>query len=179
METQIGWRIIVTVTGTIPGAHISLAGAGDNYRTMIVGRNAENANNTTSDCLDLLCALNTSVGGSFIARTYTGVGNSIVFGRHGDGVKGSTSALIGSTTYPNPENNASYLSPVWITETSSFLRGRMRGFYHFLHALGSVNNGDTFGGVGPPYVGRSFMFIKQSGNLGIYVIEISNTLETN
>jgi len=59
---------------------------------------------------------------------------------------------------------------VYITEVAGYIRGYMRGFYHFLHVIANLNDGDTFNGSGD-YAGRSFMVVKTSGNSGVYVIE--------
>lgn len=152
--------------------------SGDTYNCQIVGRSAENNSVATIDKLDVLSNLVTAVSASFFARSYTGSGASITFGKHGDGVKGSASALLGATQYPNPEDNLAYFSPVWVTETGASVRGWMRGFYHFLHAISNVNDGDTVNGTGQ-LSGKTLLFIKTSGNNGVYVIETSATLDTN
>jgi len=154
--------------------------SGDSYRTMIIGRDVENTGLATTENIDKLSTISGTVNGSFVARAYNGAGTSLAVGKHGDGYKGSTSALIGTLTYPNPQNNATYISPVWIQEVGGpLIRGRMRGFYHFLHSLANVNDGDTFDGKGTPYTGKSFLIIKQGGNSSVFVIETTDTLDTN
>lgn len=154
-------------------------GSLDSFNCMIVGKAVENTATATGDRLDSLSAINSAVTGHFAAHTFSGGGTSITVGKHGDGVKGSTSALLGSVTYPNTSDNGLYVSPVWVVENgTSVIRGRMRGFYQILHAITSFSDGQTFTGLGS-YAGKSFLLLKQSGNSGIYLIETSDTLETN
>lgn len=155
--------------------------ASDGYRTMIIGRNAENAGTSTNENLDRNnTALTAAVAGHYLVRSYTGVGSAMTAGKHGDYLKGGAQAfLFGSVPYPNNPDSGIYLSPVWITETTTALqRGRLRGFWHFLHAIASLNDGDVFAGTGS-LAGKTFMLIKQSANAGIFCIETSNTWETN
>jgi len=155
------------------------SGSTDDSKCIIIGRIAEAAANTaTNDRLDQLNIMGTVTTGHFMQRTFAQVGGSITVGKHGDGVKGSTSLLIGVTQYPNATDNGFYISPVWIHDANSTVRGRMRGFYHVLHALGGFSDGQTFTGTGD-YAGKTFILMKQSSNSGVYLIETSNTVENN
>jgi hypothetical protein len=49
------------------------------------------------------------------------------------------------------------------------LRGRIRGFYHILHAAGGFADGDTFTGTGD-YAGRTFIVVK-GANGGLAAVE--------
>jgi hypothetical protein len=161
------------------GEFYSIRNTADNYRCMIVGRSAENSNTAANDTLDRLSGLTSATVGHFAARTYGGTGSSITIGKHGDGVKGSTSALFGSVQYPNGPDNALYMSPVWVVEnSSSTIRGRMRGFWQILHPVSNFTNGDVFSGANE-FAGKTFTILKSGGNSSIYCIETSNTLETN
>lgn len=154
---------------------------GDAWNSMVIGRQTENSSTITNDRLDLFSAFNASITAHFIARSYTGLpiaNGSLAVGKHGDVAKGSASVLIGTTTYPNPVDGGLYLSPVWIHEVSSIVRGRMRGLWQPLHAIASFTDGDTFSGTGD-LSGKTFEVVKQGGNGGVYMIETSNTLETN
>jgi len=149
------------------------------YKAMIAGRIAEAAANTaTNDRLDQLNVLGTVTTGHFLQRSFSGTGIGITIGKHGDGVKGSTSLLIGVTQYPNAADNGLYISPVWIHDANFTLQGTMRGFYHTLHAVGSFSDGQMFNGAGD-YAGRTFYMVKQSSNSGVYLIETSATVQTN
>ena len=164
------------------GDMFSLAGAGDGFRTIIIGRTAEVAGTVTTgtDYGSSLTALATLTLGHFMARTHTGVGTSITVGKHGNGAAGSLTITIGTVPYLNPLDLSTYASRVWVHETTGNLRGRMRGFWHFLHSFPGVGAGDTF-----TYSGKTFLIVKGSAASGsaaisdIYVIEISDTWETN
>lgn len=154
---------------------------GDAFRTVIIGRNAENVGTATNENLDRMAtALTAAVAGHFIVRSYTTVGTSITAGKHGDYLKGNAQAfLLGNVPYPNNPDSGIYLSPIWVTETTTaLLRGRLRGFWHFLHAISPINDGDTFNGTGT-LSGKTFVLIKQSANAGVFCLETSNTWETN
>ena len=164
------------------GDMFSLAGAGDGFRTMIIGRTAEAAalGTTGTDYGSSLTTLATATLGHFMARTHTGAGTSITVGKHGNGAAGSLTITIGTIPYLNPLDLGTYASRVWVHETTGNLRGRMRGFWHFLHALPGVGAGDTF-----TYSGKTFLIVKGSAAItaaaitDVYVIEISDTWETN
>jgi len=161
------------------GDFYSLKSATDTYRCIIIGRSTENSGTASVDKLDALSVLNTVTAGHFVPRVSGGSGTSITVGKHGDATKGSASALIGTVQFPNTPDTGMYLSPVWVCESAtSTIRGRMRGFYHALHAIGSFTDQQTFVGAAD-YLGRSFICFKSSGNSGVYMIETSATVETN
>jgi hypothetical protein len=55
----------------------------------------------------------------------------------------------------------------------------MRGFYQQLHAITAFpTDGQVITGEGS-YSGKTFLVIRLSGSGGIYIIETSDTLETN
>lgn len=155
------------------------SGSIDAYNCLLTGRITENSATVTVDKTDALSSTTAVVTGHFSPRSYNGVGSSIAMGKHGDGVKGSTTALLGNLAFPNPTDTSVYISPVWVTEsTTGNVRGRMRGFYHFLHAIAGVADGQTFSGSGD-FAGKTFRVIKTSGNAGVYLMETSATVETN
>ena len=167
----------------------SIQSTADGHRTMIIGRNAEVAATTATggDFGFVTAALGTTISGHFIASTYNdasapGSGVSVAAGKHGDGAKsGAASTLVGAVPYYNNPDKALWASRIWIHQASSHLRGRMRGWWHHLHPLASFANMDTF-----TYSGKTFFVIKGSAAnaasapiTGMYVIEISDTWETN
>lgn len=152
-------------------------GSNDNYRCIIMGRNTENSATAATDGFDLFSAFATATVGNFMARTFTGIGTSSVAGKHGDGVKGSTTSYLGNIPFPNATDNTLYLSPVWVVENST-IRGQLRGLYQPLHPVAQFNDGQTFTGA-LDYSGKSFLIIKTTPNSGIYVLETSDTLLTN
>jgi hypothetical protein len=153
---------------------------GDPWRCMHMGRSAENTAVLTRDNLDYLSITGTIGGAECIARPVSTSPGAIMISKHGDYVKGGgNSTLLGTVQYPNAANSALYLSPVWIMEPGTFtVRGRLRGFYHQCHATTNFTDKTTIAGA-VDYVGHSFLFIKSSGNGGIYTIDTSNLVETN
>lgn len=151
----------------------------DAYKCIILGRNAENTNVASSDGFDTLSAIGTITVSSFMARSYTQLSSSITIGKHGDGVKGSTTTFLGNIPFPNSVDNALYVSPIWVCENAtSIVRGQLRGLYQVLHPITNFVDGQTFNGA-LDYNGKTFMIIKQTPANGIYGIETSNTLPTN
>jgi hypothetical protein len=157
--------------------------ASDAYNCLLVGRASENSAADVEYMDRLNPDVNTAALQHFVARGHTGTGGSVSVGAHGDVAKSqNASRLLGTVPYTNPSDGGLYLSPIWIHDTTTSptkgLRGRKRGFWHFLHPIASVADGDTVSGTGD-LSGKTFRFIKQSQGLGVYVIETSNTLETN
>jgi hypothetical protein len=153
----------------------------DAYNCMIVGRSIMSSSATTTEKLDTLSALTTATAGHFLASSYTQAGLSMTCSLHGDAVKGSTTALLGNITPSiNGADSAIYLSSISICEPHlSMIRGRMRGFYQVLHPIANFYDRQKFLTGSGDFSGKSFQIVKQSGNSGIYCIEISDTLETN
>lgn len=163
------------------GDIFSLKGNTDAYRCFISGRTGENSVAANQDSLGVLGAL-TSSSGNFMARTLGGGAFSIAISKHGDTVKGGTS-LAGVLATPCPADGGVYLAPVWVAESvTSFLRGRLRGFYQILHPISYFTDGQSFSGTGD-FASKAFRVIKQgtdgAGNTIMYVVETSATVETN
>jgi len=168
-----------TYTGFFFGDIYSLKGPSDAYRCIIAGRTSENAAGTGNDTIPVLSGIASVVNGHYMARTYGGGGSSITVGKHGDGVKGSTTVLAGTTQYPNGVDGTIYMAPIWVHENaSSTVRGRLRGWYQICHAITNFTDGDTLNGSST-LVGRTFQLIKTNGNNGIFCLETSATVETN
>lgn len=154
----------------------------DVYRSVLIARVAENSA-AASAGLDTLSALNAATTGCYTARSYTGTGTSVSLGRHGDAVRGGSTAMTGTCQYPNGPDGGIYLSPVWIHEVAGLnVRGKLRGIYQFCHLPASINDGDTFTGVGA-YAGKSFRVVKPhwnvSNSLVPIILETTATLDTN
>lgn len=155
------------------------SGSIDASRCMIIGRVNPSSSTAASDRLDALSAVNTAVTAHFAPHIASGTGTSITLGKHGDGVKGSTSALNGNVQLLNSVDNGLYISPVWLVESStSSIRGRMRGFYQLCHATTSFVDGQQFTSS-VDFPGRTFQLVQPSANNGTYLLETSDTLETN
>ena len=187
-DSRSMYMFVLTGDSTSPSTYLAFA-FGDIYSIktasldtnacMIIGRSVENSATITNDGLDKLSALTAATAGNFMSRIAAGSGGSITISKHGDGVKGSTSTLLGAVPYLNGVDGGIYLSPVWVCEAATGnIRGRMRGFYQVLHAIANFTDLSTYTGAGS-YTGKTFVLLKQSGTAGVYLIETSNTLETN
>jgi|SRR5882672_7515847 len=169
------------------GEYYSLKSSADNFNGMVIGRNIEQIAATPTplpaqEGLHVLSVLSVAGAGHYVPRSYQEAGASAVnLGKHGSGAH-SLAGLFGLAQYPNPIDAGLYLAAVWLHEPSAvgILRGRLRGFWHFLHPVGSgVNDGDTWSGSGP-LAGKSFIAIKPTADgLGMFVMETSDTWETN
>jgi hypothetical protein len=163
------------------GEFYSLKTGGDSYNYFITGRTTENSATITLDSLDVLSAIGSSVSQNFAARASSAAVGSITIGKHGDGVKGSTSQFLGSVVFPNTTDSGVYVSPVWVVENgTSNIRGRLRGIYQPLHAISNFTDQQTFSAdAGSSLAGRSFVAVKSTGNAGCIFVETSATLDTN
>lgn len=169
------------------GEYFSLKPTADAYNGMVIGRNASQVAATptalaTQEGLHLLSAITAVTGGHYLARSFSEfMASAVNVGKHGNAAH-SAATLVGLTDYPNPVDSTLHLSQVWVHEPAAnpIIRGRLRGFWHFLHPVGSpVNHLDTWSGSGS-LAGKTFMAIKPTPDgLGMFVIETSNTWETN
>ena len=154
------------------------SGSADNYRCMIVGRNGINTGTNTNDSLDRINnTLSSQTQAHWASANLGGSQTSQAINVHGDGVKGNNSYLYGSVPFLNGSDSGMYLSPLFVVDDNSTIRGVMRGFYQILH---SNPFPDTFfvSGSGA-YAGRNFQVVQPTANGGTYFIEISDTLLTN
>ncbi len=156
---------------------------GDPYRAFIAARNSENDTQPTADTLDLLAAFTATSTANYITRGHSGTAGAVNVGKHGDNAKCNSSVLgIGIVPYTNPANGAFYLSRVWIhdptTAPTPNIRGRMRGLWAWLHPIASLIDGDILIGTGE-LAGKTFLTVKASGNAGLFIMETSDTLESN
>ena len=150
----------------------------DQYRCIIMGRTAENSATAATDGFDLFSSMGAATIGNYMARNYTGLITSAIMSKHGDGVKGSTTGSNGSIPFPNTVDSALYVSPIWVCETSSLVRGQLRGMYHVLHSQANFVDGQLFSGSAD-YAGKTFQVFKTTPSTGIYAFETSNTVLTN
>ncbi len=164
----------------------------DSYAVMILGRTLENSGNTQND---MMSVIGSSSGvqnivnaatciGHFIARSWTGTGGSIQFGKVIDQIKfgfssaggaGSIGVQIQSGTgvlttrigigrnfdlptgfpYPNGPDGAAWCSPIWLTH-SGFVRGYFKGLWAPLHDR-PFNHNDTITVSGGNLNAKSFV----------------------
>jgi len=169
----------------------------DVHKCIIKGRmaNQNNASSYRFDAGDLLLRP-TSNGWPhfFAARPAGGGGFSCLLNVVGDQGKNTPQSLAtvlggaetanemaGIIPYPNWDGSI-FLSPLFVTEQSGLLRGRLRGLYHACHPGASFTDGQEFEGTGE-YAGKRFRCIKsgpaQFVNSTVWLVEISDTVETN
>ena len=87
--------------------------------------------------------------------------------------------MFGTVPYLNGPDGIAYTSPLWVHESGSHLRGRIRGLREWLHALTALNDLDTFSGTGT-LASKTFLFVKTLSNQsGAMVLETTDAWETN
>lgn len=185
----------------------------DAYNCMIMGRVQENYGSSGAEwsvfgngfySQTFANVLAMTLPGHFIAANQTGVGNSILCGKHIDFTKsgfcgtpsysgtsnssnngglvpiGGYEAGLNAMVYPNPQDNGLYLSPVWIHHGGT-LRGYMKGLWAPVQSI-PLNHNDPFSGSGG-MSGKSFVaqWIPATKNNnsafapGEFIIETSST----
>jgi len=177
------------------GDVFSLKPTTDTYRCMIygssIGTTMLTAPTGMCDCLTSSQAAtywgvaNPNFIMHYMARTWGGGGSSIQIGRGGD----LQVSIQFNATYPyaayqfgnqpyGPDNTV-YMSPLRVFEyPSGQYRGRFRGLYMPAHYYTQFSDGQTFSGAGD-YAGKTFQVVHRGGNLGVWLVETSNTVETN
>lgn len=114
--------------------------------------------------------LTATIGGLYMAASYTNVGGSIAVGKHADGNKmmvninpananyhfqmgaltywnsGGYGAYPNATMYPNGPDGGLYMSPIWIHH-NGMIRGYIKGLFCPIHHM-PLNHDDTFSGSG-------------------------------
>ncbi len=147
----------------------------DTYNIGIIG-----ATNTTpygTVCGISVDHITTASAGHYICRSYTGLGGSITFSKHGNyslcpyNYSGYNSSTF---PYPSPVDGNIYVIPFYIAESSAIVvRGELPGCYFTPHNLPFIN-GDTFdNGSDKKFV--AWREGNTSTNYGELFIEISNT----
>jgi hypothetical protein len=119
----------------------------------------------------------------FIARSFTGFTSSVHGQRLGDcsklAVIADTNPLMNGGLYGTSEPiNGAYVTPIEIGEGNITIRGKFRGLYTISHHYQTLSDGMIFSGSNH-HQGKIFRVIKQGQSLGTWVIEVSNTVETN
>lgn len=160
------------------GDFYSYKSSTDSFRTFIMGRATEASATLSLEKADVIDVIgNPALVGHYVARSYTGTGTSLQWVKLGDASKGNGSALSGFMTVPNVDGRV-WISPTFVAQFASVVRGRMRGFMHYLHTVASFNDQDTVTGAGP-YASRTFLLLKTTGNNGAYCIDITGPWDTN
>jgi hypothetical protein len=177
----VGW------SGFYIGEYFSLKATPDAFNGIAIGRVTEQVAATptalpSQETLHSFSAVGAVTAGHSVPRSFTEVAQSQVsVGKHGAG-EHSAADMVGLMEWPNPVDGSTNLDNIRVHEliTPNFAkRGRLRGMWHLLHPAQAFNHLDTFNGSGAQ-AGKSFRIIKPTPNfLGVYVVEKSNTWETN
>jgi hypothetical protein len=177
----VGWH------GFYVGEYYSLKPTADAFNGIAIGRVVEQIAATptplpSQEVLHTFSAVGAVTAGHFLARSFSELAQSAVnVGKHGAG-EHSGSDMVGLIEWPNPVDAGTHLDNIRVQEliTPTFAkRGRLRGLWHLLHPAQSFNHLDTFSGTGT-LAGKSFRIIKPTPNfLGVFVVEKSNTVDTN
>jgi len=184
------------------GDIFSLRGTNDIYRCLIMGRSTENSTVILNSDFTGLIATGASIGGGssggtslgtampgcWIARSMSGTGGSTGITKKGDPTTTSavdqstadTTSMTGVLQTPNGSDNSIYITPLQIIEPSGICyRGRMRGIYQINHPIANFTDGQNIT-AGGDYSGKTLMVIKPTTDgLGLWLLETSNTVETN
>ena len=173
------------------GDIFSIKSGTDTHKCVIAGRTV--VGSTAQYCGNDVITLPTiTVGNMFIARNAFGIGLPLSVNKVGDVGKGAVVSvqvplnssvagcpMAGIIPVANTPDNSLYMSPIWVSEASSgTIRGRMRGMYHLCHPISAFADGQIFSGANE-FAGKTFQIVKQGSANGMWVIEISNTVETN
>lgn len=153
--------------------------AADAYRCMCI---AGDTGGYTDQLESLVTTdLSLSLAGHYVARDTAGTAGALLVGKHGDAAKGSGTVLKGALSYPNLADLSLHLAPVYLHEIATpLIRGKMRGFWHWLHGSSGVGDVDTFTGLaGTDFAGRTFEIVMLGASGAVFCIETSSTWDTS
>ena len=161
----------------------------DPGRTFVFGRNGGEGTGAIAFEPDRIASIGNTIGSPammWVNRNYTGVAGSttdfIMTGREisGGASSGTLIALVGNVIYSNQPDHKIYLAPLRVSNTLPVInfRGKMRGLWHYQHLLTTIADGETFTGSGN-LAGKTFLAIKQTPNAGVWIVETSDTWDTN
>jgi hypothetical protein len=142
--------------------------SGDAYSAFITGTttNIVTATAASAQTLGYCDLAGDTALSQWVARSFTAIGGSVQTSRRPESF-GTADAYSGNTAsvpYPNPVDNALLLSRTLVTETSTTLRGVVRGLMFVPHALGTVSfpHRTKIDGQGP-LAGRKLMMVRNAG----------------
>lgn len=164
----------------------------DTYRCTLHGRCANQTNSLTyrMDGSDTGNAPTTvTLFMDWVSRSWTGVPGSFVINKVIDSGKASFAFAAGTApgggTIPAapfaggvPLADQLFIQQVGISEQNGVLRGKYRGMYHLCHPVDGLNNGDIITGSNE-HAGKYFQLVKPGPFNGGWLMEISDTLDTN
>jgi hypothetical protein len=178
----------------------------DPNRCMIVGRNNVNiATGAVEQASQLSLPPGASIlygtlAGHFMAQSYTGLGGSIMIGKHTDytkagysittlasltgttAISNSVSIIVGNAApgsfpYPNGADGGLYMAPIW-AHHSGTVRGYFKGLWAPLHTQ-PLGHNDTFSGAGAmsgkSLLCQGMMGFTSAAFLGQIFVETSST----
>ena len=164
----------------------------DPYRCTLHGRCANQTNALTyrmdgSDSGTFPTA--TTMYMDWVSRSWTGVPGGYVVNKIIDSGKasfafeastapGGNSAPIAPFAGGVPLTDQLFIQQVALSETNGVLRGKYRGMYHLCHPLDGLNNGMIITGSNEQ-MGKYFRLVKPGPYRGGWLMEISDTLDTN
>jgi hypothetical protein len=161
----------------------------DGYRVHLIARTTENNATSSVDWLDAMANTpNAAITGHYLQRNRSGTVGALAYAVCAPALNGFASGFgyHGNSyyiAYPNPEDGGLYLAPAAIIDPTTggvlSIRGKFRGLWHNLHNPSSFSDGDTFSGVGD-FSGKTFLVIKTAPrNNGLFIVETSDTWDTN
>lgn len=137
--------------------------AGDPFRAMIVGRDIENAAVMTSERIGALSAggfAGSATPGHVFLKTSTGATPAAAVNAWT--IHGLVTTLAAAFAGFNAYDQAVYLLPIYLGDTSNHPRGVMRGVYGLAQSGTGLVDGDTFTGSGE-FAGRTFLYVGVYG----------------
>lgn len=148
----------------------------DAYHTVCIGDITASAVSAANIRVLGASATLITTSGHWVARIYDQSGNSAAVGKHVNSVfcNGTTEIGAAGFAYPLAVEGGIQLSPIWIGETTSGMRGHLPGLWAPCHNR-PLTHGDTFSGAaGTPLAGKTFEVITTSAT-GQVVVETSDT----
>lgn len=150
---------------------------GDTFNTMIVADTTTLATGSSTIYTTISAGVSSPLSGHYVARAHTQLGGSTQVNRFGDAAEIQTTNLGNSTalTFPSVIDGGIHLSRLWVGEAAG-RRGRYPGAWCPMHAVASMNSGDTFTGSGD-LTGRTFINIRFASTFSV-ILETSDTWST-
>lgn len=151
----------------------------DAYSCHISGRATENAILASGETVGtLVSTVTATTAGHYIARSYTGIGGSVLVGQHSDYWTANQTQVgaSGGLAYPNPVDGAMQMTPLYLNEAAA-ARGTVPGLWNPMHVT-AFGLGDTISGVGG-LSGRVFEVVSVTVASSQLLLETSDTWTEN
>jgi hypothetical protein len=147
---------------------------GDAYATLILG--GTTAASSAQGMSNIATTVGTTQLQTYLARSYTQLGSSVVVGRFGDAARMSGSAAIGNSglPYPHGPDGALSISPLYVTEGSPVcVRGLLPGCWAPCHQK-PLSHKDYYTGTVGNLAGKTMVAWNLYNACQIF-LEVSNT----